>query len=236
MGLIGLHNAEVAHGDLKGDNILVFVKLPSRIPTAKISDFGFASTFSSEECNFFSTVLRTFNFPNLLTLATFFSGCRWHATFHGAGMYRQSSGPDVMEEETNHRYLWLWHGDLPDCGQPEPVHMMMLMMVFSKSRMPIVTLSDCCQTRKFANPTKIQTLGLANRNGKSDLSPIHQAIRRNEAELIVAINRRVSRFIKNDMNPINLDLRCMSELIEHFIFNLCGGKGSGNPRMFNFSS
>src|SRR4051812_10255131 len=49
VGLKGLHNVGVVHGDLKGENILVFVKFPARIPTAKISDFGFSSTFTSSQ-------------------------------------------------------------------------------------------------------------------------------------------------------------------------------------------
>ena len=45
-GVQGLHEANIIHGDLKGDNILVFLSAKG-IPRAKISDFGFSSTLSS---------------------------------------------------------------------------------------------------------------------------------------------------------------------------------------------
>src|SRR4051812_1553393 len=51
MGVIGLHNAGVVHGDLKGDNILVFIEASTTIPIAKINDFGYSSTFSSSQCD-----------------------------------------------------------------------------------------------------------------------------------------------------------------------------------------
>src|SRR3954463_1409665 len=44
----GLHAAGIIHGDLKGKNILLFLK-PMGIPTAKISDFGFSSTLTSSK-------------------------------------------------------------------------------------------------------------------------------------------------------------------------------------------
>lgn len=45
-GLRGLHDAEIIHGDLKGENILVFTP-PDSSPVAKISDFGYSTTFTS---------------------------------------------------------------------------------------------------------------------------------------------------------------------------------------------
>jgi serine/threonine protein kinase len=45
-GLRGLHEADIIHGDLKGENILVFTP-PYSAPVAKISDFGYSTTMSS---------------------------------------------------------------------------------------------------------------------------------------------------------------------------------------------
>ena len=45
-GVQGLHEANIIHGDLKGDNVLVFISAKG-VPRAKVSDFGFSSTLSS---------------------------------------------------------------------------------------------------------------------------------------------------------------------------------------------
>ena len=56
-GLQGLHNAGIVHGDLKGENILVFIS-STMIPTAKISDFGYSSSLSSKQSNLLTFVER----------------------------------------------------------------------------------------------------------------------------------------------------------------------------------
>lgn len=57
----GLHAAGIIHGDLKGENILLFLK-PTGIPTAKISDFGFSSTLTSSRRTVLSFLLLLFNY------------------------------------------------------------------------------------------------------------------------------------------------------------------------------
>ena len=46
-GTQGLHDAGIVHGDLKGENILIFIKVTG-VATAKISDFGYSSTLTSK--------------------------------------------------------------------------------------------------------------------------------------------------------------------------------------------
>jgi serine/threonine protein kinase len=51
-GVQGLHSASIVHGDLKGENILVFIGA-SGIPKAKLSDFGYSSTLTSMQSTSF---------------------------------------------------------------------------------------------------------------------------------------------------------------------------------------
>ena len=54
-GLRGLHAANIVHGDIKGENILVVIS--GKSVRAKISDFGFSSTLSSARSTYLRYVL-----------------------------------------------------------------------------------------------------------------------------------------------------------------------------------
>ncbi|RUS15516.1 kinase-like domain-containing protein [Endogone sp. FLAS-F59071] len=76
-GLLALHGAGVVHGDIKASNVLVFIK-DDGTSTAKISDFGFSSTFLSEGDSGGGTLAFAAPECTRLGLAKYPGLLRWH--------------------------------------------------------------------------------------------------------------------------------------------------------------
>ena len=87
-GIQGLHDAGIVHGDLKGENVLVFIKATG-VATAKISDFGYSSTMSLKGTTNLLYSIKASSRLGDIFICYKFRRCRRDSKLHGTRGHRR---------------------------------------------------------------------------------------------------------------------------------------------------